>query len=381
MQQAKEFVERTRTSRQNTPHIKPEKSASHNDLAVQQVVQPAKSAVLPAAAIPISRTSSTFTLPPVRSRTPIHSWAKHQTKQRAKPARSLSSTTTHHSELTSINSCSAASPPPPARFLQGRSGRGSLAPSASSARNSREKTWTASPPHNGRRLPTIPNSTMPSSWRRHARRRCAGLAQIAATRGLELGASTQHIYGGGETFGGHGFRPAAASCAPAAGALVRRCGPGKARRERPPSSEEIPDGLILRGAAGPSAAESSRESTHHCGGLINRAGAARPSLVIRRLRPAEDEYDLSEYSPPNKSRAGQFARLEKQGRLEEALEREKRRVERDTRRADAADGRFPLRQTSPHAYSVGGLPLHRSRVAKTNKWRSMPIQRALTTST
>ncbi len=62
IQQTKEFVA-DQTIPSKHPSYQARKSASHNDLAVQQVVQPVKSAVLPAAAIPISRTSSTFTLP------------------------------------------------------------------------------------------------------------------------------------------------------------------------------------------------------------------------------------------------------------------------------------------------------------------------------
>ncbi|KAF8959681.1 hypothetical protein BDZ97DRAFT_1761211 [Flammula alnicola] len=51
----------------------------------------------------------------------------------------------------------------------------------------------------------------------------------------------------------------------------------------------------------------------------------RPSLTVKPL-PVEEDDVPSDYTPPNGSRAGQFARLVKQGRIEEAVEREKRRV-------------------------------------------------------
>ena len=54
--------------------------------------------------------------------------------------------------------------------------------------------------------------------------------------------------------------------------------------------------------------------------------ANRPSLNFK-LRPFDDKIDiLSEYSPPRVSRAGQFIRLVKQGRREEAIDRERRRA-------------------------------------------------------
>ncbi|KAF8162686.1 hypothetical protein B0H34DRAFT_794478 [Crassisporium funariophilum] len=52
----------------------------------------------------------------------------------------------------------------------------------------------------------------------------------------------------------------------------------------------------------------------------------RPSLNIRHVPLQDDEETLSDYNPPNRSRAGEFARLVKQGRVEEAYQREGRRV-------------------------------------------------------
>ena len=56
--------------------------------------------------------------------------------------------------------------------------------------------------------------------------------------------------------------------------------------------------------------------THH------KPAAKRPSLNVK---PDLDDDQISEYSPPTKSRAGQFSRLVKQGREDEALSRERRR--------------------------------------------------------
>ncbi|EDR11090.1 uncharacterized protein LACBIDRAFT_324598 [Laccaria bicolor S238N-H82] len=50
--------------------------------------------------------------------------------------------------------------------------------------------------------------------------------------------------------------------------------------------------------------------------------AKRPSLNVK---PVLDDDQISEYSPPTKSRAGQFSRLVRQGREDEALSRERRR--------------------------------------------------------
>ncbi|KAF4615065.1 hypothetical protein D9613_003477 [Agrocybe pediades] len=52
---------------------------------------------------------------------------------------------------------------------------------------------------------------------------------------------------------------------------------------------------------------------------------SRPSLVIKPL-PSDKDDPPSDYSPPSKSRAGQFLRLVKAGKLEEAIAREQRRV-------------------------------------------------------
>ena len=54
--------------------------------------------------------------------------------------------------------------------------------------------------------------------------------------------------------------------------------------------------------------------------------ANRPSLKFKP-RPCDEAIDaLSEYSPPHVSRAGQFNRLVKEGRREEAIDRERRRA-------------------------------------------------------
>ncbi|KJA19766.1 hypothetical protein HYPSUDRAFT_204348 [Hypholoma sublateritium FD-334 SS-4] len=72
--------------------------------------------------------------------------------------------------------------------------------------------------------------------------------------------------------------------------------------------------LVLHTDSLPSASERSRESMHQR--RVNKPRrSGRPSLIIRPLPPVDDEYDLSEYSPPDKSRAGQFERLERQTQL------------------------------------------------------------------
>ena len=61
-------------------------------------------------------------------------------------------------------------------------------------------------------------------------------------------------------------------------------------------------------------------------------GSRRKSDLLNiKLRPFDedeeiDEMDLSDYSPPRVSRAGQFLRLVKEGRREEAVDRERRRA-------------------------------------------------------
>ncbi len=185
-----------------------------------------------------------------------------------------------------------------------------------------------------------------------------GLAQIAATRGLEL-EQVRGIFMAAGNLEDTDFVLQQLHARRLQGRSSAAAGRAKPDGSSGASSEEIPDGLILRGAAGPSAAESSRESTHRRRSNKPRR-SGRPSLVIRRLPPAEDEYDLSEYSPPNKSRAGQFARLEKQGRLEEALEREKRRVS-GIHVEQTQQTPLPLRQTSPTLTASDDSPSPKSR--------------------
>jgi len=57
---------------------------------------------------------------------------------------------------------------------------------------------------------------------------------------------------------------------------------------------------------------------------ISPRKSKRPSLIIKPLRL--DDEQLSDYSPPSNSRAGQFLRLVKAGREEEAFAREQRRA-------------------------------------------------------
>lgn len=99
---------------------------------------------------------------------------------------------------------------------------------------------------------------------------------------------------------------------------------GVARMDKPTgteSSDEVPNGLVLRQSSATASHPRDQAKTHP-----RPRKSGRPSLVIRPIPPGDESYYLSDYSPPNKTRAGQFARLEKQGRFEEALEREKRRV-------------------------------------------------------
>jgi hypothetical protein len=54
------------------------------------------------------------------------------------------------------------------------------------------------------------------------------------------------------------------------------------------------------------------------------ANSERHDLNIRPFRQDDDNDAMSDYSPPHSSRAGQYTRLVKQGRREEALQRERR---------------------------------------------------------
>ena len=91
--------------------------------------------------------------------------------------------------------------------------------------------------------------------------------------------------------------------------------------------EDIPDGLI------PSPLVPAQKSMHESTPPKNKRPSStkrrnpRPSLMVKPLPPDYDEMDdLSEYSPPNDTRAGQFARLTKRGRAEEAMAREMQHV-------------------------------------------------------
>jgi hypothetical protein len=68
---------------------------------------------------------------------------------------------------------------------------------------------------------------------------------------------------------------------------------------------------------------------------------ARKTVQEFQPKPVPEDYD-SDYNPPESSRAGQFTRLERQGRREEALRREMRR---------ASQGGF-----SPHKVKVRPMP-------------------------
>lgn len=91
--------------------------------------------------------------------------------------------------------------------------------------------------------------------------------------------------------------------------------------------DDIPDGLIPTplGPAQRPKYESTPPKSKRTSSTKRRN--ARPSLTVKPLPPDYGEMDdLSEYSPPNETRAGQFARLTKHGRAEEAMAREKQRV-------------------------------------------------------
>ncbi|KAJ3502816.1 hypothetical protein NLJ89_g8717 [Agrocybe chaxingu] len=83
--------------------------------------------------------------------------------------------------------------------------------------------------------------------------------------------------------------------------------------------EQEPEGVVPVAESKLSSAASSPRN-----GSRRRSGPRR-SLTIKPAPPNDDDR-MSDYSPPNTSRAGQYARLVRQGRKEEALARESRRV-------------------------------------------------------
>ena len=122
--------------------------------------------------------------------------------------------------------------------------------------------------------------------------------------------------------------------------------------------EDIPDGLI------PSPLIPVQKPRHESTPPKNKRPPLtkrknpRPSLMVKPLPPDYDEMDdLSEYSPPNETRAGQFARLTKRGRAEEAMAREKQRVS-----IGAVSSTRPsteVKTALPHAVEVSPTPLSR----------------------
>lgn len=122
--------------------------------------------------------------------------------------------------------------------------------------------------------------------------------------------------------------------------------------------EDIPEGLI------PSPLVPAPKSMHESTPPKNKRPSStkrrnpRPSLMVKPLPPDYDEMDdLSEYSPPNDTRAGQFARLTKRGRAEEAMAREMQHVSigavLPTRSSTEAKGALPLTtdvSPTPHSH-------------------------------
>lgn len=88
------------------------------------------------------------------------------------------------------------------------------------------------------------------------------------------------------------------------------------------SEDEIPYGLVRPKSGGKASGRSSTRSSPR------KSKSKRTSLNIRPFVIDDDGGGgiVSDYSPPNSSRAGQFARLVRQGRRDEAIEREKRRA-------------------------------------------------------
>jgi hypothetical protein len=84
--------------------------------------------------------------------------------------------------------------------------------------------------------------------------------------------------------------------------------------------------LALEDNEGEDDEEEEANQSHILDGLSfdtrHKLEAKRPSLHVK---PDLDDDQISEYSPPTKSRAGHFSRLVKQGREDEALSRERRR--------------------------------------------------------
>ncbi|KAF8173283.1 hypothetical protein BJ912DRAFT_992572 [Pholiota molesta] len=120
------------------------------------------------------------------------------------------------------------------------------------------------------------------------------------------------------------------------------------------SDEEVPGGLVLRTDLREK--EAQRREKRKASKSPTRS-SGRPSLSIRPVLDEED-HTLSEYEPPSISHASKFARLMKQGRVNEAVEREKRRI----------SGIFVQptqdpRQSSPPSAAVSPTPKPHSRGA------------------
>ncbi|KJA19135.1 hypothetical protein HYPSUDRAFT_89611 [Hypholoma sublateritium FD-334 SS-4] len=329
------------------------KSTSHNAPAVQHAAQSTNLAASPAAAI--SRTSSTFT-PPIGAlydNDPFMGRASDKAKGKARAPTVLNNNPPPRIDLQKqlqrrLTATSAS-------VSASRSGRSSLAPSTSSARRSREKeSGHHSPAHWNMRTddPKFRDAEFLEAARQATVR---GLARIAAKRGLEL-EQVRSIFMAAGNLEDTDFVLEQLHARRLQGRASAAAGRTTLNDDGSVSSEEIPAGLVLRTATVLSAVERSRQSTHqHRVNKPRRSG--RASLIIRPLPPADDEYDFSEYSPPDKSRAGQFARLERQGRLEEALERERRRVSG----IHVEQTQLPLRQSSPALTVSDGSPSPKSR--------------------
>jgi hypothetical protein len=120
--------------------------------------------------------------------------------------------------------------------------------------------------------------------------------------------------------------------------------------------ENIPDGLI------PSPLVPAQKPRHESTPPKNKQPPStkrknpRPSLMVKPLPPGYDEMDdLSEYSPPIETRAGQFARLTKRGRAEEAMAREKQRVSIGAPTRSSTE----MKSALPRAVNISPTPLSR----------------------
>ena len=109
------------------------------------------------------------------------------------------------------------------------------------------------------------------------------------------------------------------------------------------SDSEVPEGIIPRHHEATALAAKVKAKPRQSGLSAKRA---RPSLNYKPL-PPDDTEPLSDYSPPNKTRAGQYARLVKEGREDEALKRETRYTQELSRRSKGLLGSSPMAQQSP----------------------------------